>query len=218
MFASPSLAHLVRETAKLVPHPTAADITLWDARNDRGELYGNLSDEAIIQIKTAMDTEISDNELSSIRPLGSGSDFTVFLQRIGVRLSDSSFVLESHLYSLRSPAQSLGLVQHCLMPCITTTRCLIRNAGWKYTETPVFPNTCVILRRNWYRFIQLSAFRSPLRNISVCRFCASLIHGSCLSTPPTTRSSSSRTWTSQPLFDSHRFCSLNVPSQGRKSC
>ena len=104
MLASPSLAHLVRETAKLVPHPTAAGNMLWDARNDRGKLYGNLSDEAIVEINTEMDADISDNELSSIRPLGSGSDFTVFLQRIGVRLPDNSFMLGFYLYSIRSPA------------------------------------------------------------------------------------------------------------------
>jgi N-acetylated-alpha-linked acidic dipeptidase len=86
MVASPSLAHLVRDTAKLVSHPTIADHTLWDARNDRGKFYGNLSDEAIAQINAEMDAEITNDELSSIRPLGSGSDFTVFLQRIGVRL------------------------------------------------------------------------------------------------------------------------------------
>lgn len=74
MLASPSLAHLVQETAKLVPHPTAAGRTLWDAQNDRGKLYGNLSGEAIVQINAEMDSEISDNELSSVRPLGSGGE------------------------------------------------------------------------------------------------------------------------------------------------
>ena len=86
MNASPSFAHLVRDTAGLVSHPTVAGSTLWDARNDRGKFYGNLSDDAIAQINVEMDAEITGNELSSIRPLGSGSDFTVFLQRIGVRL------------------------------------------------------------------------------------------------------------------------------------
>jgi len=90
MGASPSFAHLVRDTAKLVPHPTVADSTLWDARKDRGKLYGNLSDEAIAQINAEMDAGITDDELSSIRPLGSGSDYTVFLQRIGVRSSENS--------------------------------------------------------------------------------------------------------------------------------
>ena len=50
MKASPSFAHFIRETAKQVPHPTVTGSTLWDARNDRGMLYGNLSDEAIVQM------------------------------------------------------------------------------------------------------------------------------------------------------------------------
>ena len=104
MKASPSFAHLVRETAKLVPHPTVTGRTLWDARKDRGKLYGNLSDEAIVQTNIETNPEITDNELSSIRPLGSGSDFTVFLQRIGVHLLDNLLVLGSDLRFPRSPA------------------------------------------------------------------------------------------------------------------
>ena len=90
MRASPSFAHLVRDTAKLVSHPTVAGRTLWDARNDRGKLYGNLSDEAIVQRNAEMDAKITANELLRIRPLGSGSDFTVFLQRLGVWLLENS--------------------------------------------------------------------------------------------------------------------------------
>lgn len=90
MNASPSFAHLVHDTAKLIPHPTVTGSTLWDARRDRGKLYGNLSGEAVAQINAEMDAGIIDDELSSIRPLGSGSDFTVFLQRIGVRSSENS--------------------------------------------------------------------------------------------------------------------------------
>lgn len=104
MNASPSFAHLVQETAKLVAHPTVPGSMLWDARKDRGKFYGNLSDEAIVQLNAEMDAEITGDELSSIRPLGSGSDFTVFLQRIGVRPSDNQFVLVSDLCSPRSPA------------------------------------------------------------------------------------------------------------------
>jgi len=84
MAASPSLAHLVWETAKRVSHPTAVGRTLWDARTDRGAFYGNFSHEAIAKLNAEMDAEIANEEPSSIRPLGSGSDFTVFLQRIGV--------------------------------------------------------------------------------------------------------------------------------------
>ena len=72
MKASPSFTHLVRDAAKLVPYPTIAGSTLWDARKDRGKLCGNLSDEAIAQINAGMD-----------------GDYTVFLQRIGVRSSEN---------------------------------------------------------------------------------------------------------------------------------
>lgn len=85
MVASPSFAHLVRETARRIPHPTSAGRTLWDARTDRGKFHGNISKEAVVQLTAETDTKITNNELSSIKPLGSGSDFTVFLQRIGVR-------------------------------------------------------------------------------------------------------------------------------------
>ncbi|EDR12349.1 uncharacterized protein LACBIDRAFT_245820, partial [Laccaria bicolor S238N-H82] len=60
--ASPSLAHLFKKAALDIPHPTIPGKTLWDAREDDG-----------------------------ILPLGSGSDFTVFLQRLGVRFSDEGF-------------------------------------------------------------------------------------------------------------------------------
>jgi N-acetylated-alpha-linked acidic dipeptidase len=86
MNASPSFAHLVRDTAKLVSHPTVVGSTLWDARTDQGKFYGNISNEAITQINAETDAEIAGSELSDIRPLGSGGDYTVFLQRIGVRL------------------------------------------------------------------------------------------------------------------------------------
>ena len=89
MNASPSFAHLLRETAKVVPHPTTTGATLWDARKDRGKLYGNLSDDAIAQITTGAHVQTAGDELSSVKPLGSGSDFTVFLQRLGVSSSDN---------------------------------------------------------------------------------------------------------------------------------
>ena len=89
MLSSPSLAHLVQGAAKRVSHPIVCGRTLWDARTDRGNFYGNLSNEAIALINVEMDVEIAGDEISSVRPLGSGSDFTVFLQRIGVRSSHS---------------------------------------------------------------------------------------------------------------------------------
>ena len=50
--ASPSLAHLIRDVALKVPHPTDNTRTLWDARHDVGPfdgLMGSESTEALLQ-------------------------------------------------------------------------------------------------------------------------------------------------------------------------
>ncbi|KXN87971.1 Glutamate carboxypeptidase 2 [Leucoagaricus sp. SymC.cos] len=64
---SPSLAHLIKDVALSVEHPTFPGKTLWDAQAER------------LSSKTG------------ITPLGSGSDYTVFLQHIGVASTDQSF-------------------------------------------------------------------------------------------------------------------------------
>ena len=85
VFGSPSLAHLIRQTALDVPHPTQANKTLWDARNDLGPHYGELDADFAASYETA---EVRRNALSTgVYPLGSGSDYTVFLQRLGVSLT-----------------------------------------------------------------------------------------------------------------------------------
>jgi N-acetylated-alpha-linked acidic dipeptidase len=78
--ASPSLAHFIRKTAEDVPHPTDPKRTLWDATADRGQLFGENDD--IDSLYTEVETEVVDD--IGIKPLGSGSDYTVFLQRLGV--------------------------------------------------------------------------------------------------------------------------------------
>ncbi len=45
--ASPSLAHLGRDTAMQIEHPTDPSRTLWDARLDRGVLSGAFDAEAV---------------------------------------------------------------------------------------------------------------------------------------------------------------------------
>ncbi|OBZ76727.1 Glutamate carboxypeptidase 2 [Grifola frondosa] len=67
--ASPSLAHLIRQAALEVPHPTAAGNEFLASY----ELEG---------------THASD---VGIYPLGSGSDYTPFLQRLGVASMDQGF-------------------------------------------------------------------------------------------------------------------------------
>lgn len=103
---SPSLAHLVKGAAQSVAHPTDANRTLWDAREDAGPFTGphDAEKELGADLQAAVDLKAemqSDPYSTGVRPLGSGSDYTVFLQRIGVSLirqfSYSAFVLTHFL-------------------------------------------------------------------------------------------------------------------------
>ena len=74
---SPSLAHLIKGAALDVPHPTEPSKTLWDARQDHGPF--------VSQTDAAQNKDyILDDDEVSIDPLGSGSDFTPFIQHLGV--------------------------------------------------------------------------------------------------------------------------------------
>lgn len=98
---SPSLGHLLRQAAIDIPHPTKANRTLWDARKDSGPLTGpkatNLLGRSVEEIgadhyaEQLLMEEFAKPDSLNIRPLGSGSDYTVFLQRIGIASSDEGF-------------------------------------------------------------------------------------------------------------------------------
>lgn len=79
--ASPLLSHLLRGTAEQIPHPTTEGRSLWDARLDNGELFGEKID---VETTVYEEMESASDDLG-IKPLGSGSDYTIFLQYIGVR-------------------------------------------------------------------------------------------------------------------------------------
>ncbi|KAF5388129.1 hypothetical protein D9615_000480 [Tricholomella constricta] len=94
---SPSLAHLIKRTALDIPHPTLEGKTLWDARNDEGPFKGieghnsNLTIDAdFIEAYNAAQRDLRASK-TGVSPLGSGSDYTVFLQRLGVASSDEGF-------------------------------------------------------------------------------------------------------------------------------
>jgi N-acetylated-alpha-linked acidic dipeptidase len=84
---TPSLAHLFRQVALDLPHYEDKNRTLWDARNDLGVFAGPAEQVVSSAIRTQQQVATT-----VIRPLGSGSDYTVFLQRLGVR------GLDSHLF------------------------------------------------------------------------------------------------------------------------
>jgi len=94
---SPSLAHLIRGAAQDTSHPTDSNRTLWDARTDKGK-YGGLIKQMGIDSADALTFEeesVRDPESTGVRPLGSGSDYTVFLQRLGVSKLRLSKVLST---------------------------------------------------------------------------------------------------------------------------
>ncbi|EMD40935.1 hypothetical protein CERSUDRAFT_71180 [Gelatoporia subvermispora B] len=86
--ASPSLAHLVRAVALDVPHPTKPGKSLWDARQDRGTLTGGNVDPEVLAMH---EEELQAIDEVGVGVLGSGSDYTVFLQRAGVASHSGGF-------------------------------------------------------------------------------------------------------------------------------
>jgi len=84
VFGSPSLAHLIRDTASAVPHPTHFNKTLWDARVDEGpfkkegkHLY-DYRDSEVVMERMREEAVVISKDLPVI-PLGSGSDYTGIL-------------------------------------------------------------------------------------------------------------------------------------------
>ncbi|KAH9942546.1 hypothetical protein B0H21DRAFT_523058 [Amylocystis lapponica] len=87
---SPSLAYFLRDIAEELPHPTKPGLTLWDASKDSGVLYGAHLDTAAAEVLAKREQPKTSDSLG-VRALGGGSDYTVFLQHIGVASSDSGF-------------------------------------------------------------------------------------------------------------------------------
>ncbi|TRM68157.1 hypothetical protein BD626DRAFT_424829 [Schizophyllum amplum] len=84
MSASPSLAHFMQEAAMDLPHPTDKDRSLWDARADKGTYEGKIDAE----VEAMFDAQAASAENIGIGVLGSGSDYTAFVQRMGVTSGD----------------------------------------------------------------------------------------------------------------------------------
>ena len=75
-------------------HPTVEGKTLWDATVDDGpfkSLWLNGSIDADFLEMYTLEQRKSQAHKTQVYPLGSGSDYTVFLQRLGVASSDQGF-------------------------------------------------------------------------------------------------------------------------------
>ncbi|KAI0677384.1 Zn-dependent exopeptidase [Trametes maxima] len=101
--ATPSLAHFVRGIAEEIEHPTKPGKTLWDASKDHGVLTGDHIDaEALAAYEVAEASAAADS--TGVGLLGSGSDFTVFVQRAGVPSNNIGFesTLQDPVYHYHS--------------------------------------------------------------------------------------------------------------------
>ena len=68
-----------------MPHPTDRVKTLWDAHHDTGTFQGGVDEEVMdMFVQEPKDLVLGNLELPA---LGCGSDFTPFLQHLGVRSS-----------------------------------------------------------------------------------------------------------------------------------
>jgi N-acetylated-alpha-linked acidic dipeptidase len=71
--ASPSLADVARDVASVIHHPTDANRTLWDMRNDDGPYRGSVA----LNVQEFFDQPRASVSKTEVGALGSGSDYTV---------------------------------------------------------------------------------------------------------------------------------------------
>jgi len=90
--ASPSLADVARRVSSSIPHPLDANRTLWDMRNDEGPFAGPIA----LDVQQIFDRTSESYSSTGIGALGSGSDYTVFLQHIGIASIDQGCGHGSH--------------------------------------------------------------------------------------------------------------------------
>ena len=93
------LSHFIRKAAEDLPHPTDQARSLWDATKDNGKLFGNRTDGVVfydVGATVIRGMEVATADVVGVNPLGSGSDYTVFLQRIGIASSNGGFGATLH--------------------------------------------------------------------------------------------------------------------------
>ncbi|KAJ9124725.1 hypothetical protein QFC24_003093 [Naganishia onofrii] len=88
MSASPSLAHLMRHAAMQVEHPTDKNRSLYSMQ-DGGDW--NTFNLEVKGLSTDIDYEEMFASELKVKALGSGSDYTAFLQRYGVASTDMGY-------------------------------------------------------------------------------------------------------------------------------
>ncbi|EEB89988.1 hypothetical protein MPER_11864 [Moniliophthora perniciosa FA553] len=104
---------LIQSTALDLPHPTTPGKSLWDARDDDGPFHGP-------DFSARVDTEFTRryeeskrqrrNAATGIEPLGSGSDFSVFLQRLGRPVFLNHFKAKTLTVHTKVPSADQGFI------------------------------------------------------------------------------------------------------------
>lgn len=120
------MAHLIRNAAQEIPHPTKSGRTLWDALEDDGPYDGDIDPGVWSLYSDAISG--GNDSLTEVVPLGSGSDYTVFLQHLGVSILPFYFILSLNI-SCRWRAWIKVLDTLYGMQSIIITQFMILNVG-----------------------------------------------------------------------------------------
>jgi N-acetylated-alpha-linked acidic dipeptidase len=89
---SPLLTPLIRANALRVPHPSDANRSLWDARDDSGPFEeGRIDADLAASLQHRAERTRKLEDATGILPLGGGSDFVVFQHHLGVPAMDGGF-------------------------------------------------------------------------------------------------------------------------------
>lgn len=150
LHGSPSLAHLIRDTAGAVPHPTLANKTLWDARLDEGPFKQegtyphNFGDSPVVMEQVQEKARVISEELPVV-PLGSGSDYTgiLFIFR---PLQRSTNALKLCCSDLVWPVPTWALVTRPVTRPITIIAFMTLSYGRRSTQTPDSTGMYVVIK------------------------------------------------------------------------
>jgi hypothetical protein len=127
-----------------IPHPSDVNRTLWDAKDDHGPYTGPI-DKDVSQLLRVAQKERKAYD-TGVTPLGSGSDYTVFLQRLGVSNTQQPASAPILIYS---GGRLLALTnlsrEHPRVLSTITTPFGTPRHGWRSTVIQVrYPQSCYV--------------------------------------------------------------------------
>ncbi|KAJ3576240.1 hypothetical protein NP233_g572 [Leucocoprinus birnbaumii] len=166
---SPLLAHFIRETAQEIPHPTDANRTLWDASNDDGPLLNSTSPVnvantvRVAQTGLGVAATVRTDDLG-VSLLGTGSDFTVFLQRNGIPCTDEGFNPGPHdpVYHYHSVYDSEHWLEKYGDPGFARHIAIAKHFG---LQTMRMADTLILPLNTTHYAIQLEEYLDKIENL-----------------------------------------------------